>query len=196
MTFVDWVTRHARVASKKHARASLDDMMNFFHQLATLVGRRHATVAVDPDRRDAVRERLQSVLEEIALKSAPAAPSTCRRRPTRGSSTTPGSRSSAPARSPARWPTSSSELNRQVRRRPRDEAESQGGDDLPDRPALRGHRRHHGHARFVVPTFDQDVQGDGGRAARRSPSSSSGRRTSSSPMACSFSAGSPQRSSA
>src|SRR5262245_6664149 len=37
MGFEQWVVAHARVASKPHRRVVLDDVMTFFHQLATLV---------------------------------------------------------------------------------------------------------------------------------------------------------------
>src|SRR5436190_953070 len=38
MPFEDFVIAHARVASKPHRKATIDDVMTFFHQLATLVG--------------------------------------------------------------------------------------------------------------------------------------------------------------
>jgi type IV pilus assembly protein PilC len=37
MGFREWVTGHARMSSKPHGKASLDDKLSFFHQLSTLV---------------------------------------------------------------------------------------------------------------------------------------------------------------
>lgn len=37
MGFEDWVAAHARMSSKPHGKASLDDKLSFFHQLSTLV---------------------------------------------------------------------------------------------------------------------------------------------------------------
>ena len=37
MGFREWVVGHARMSSKPHGKASLDDKLSFFHQLSTLV---------------------------------------------------------------------------------------------------------------------------------------------------------------
>jgi type IV pilus assembly protein PilC len=37
MSYDSWVVAHARIASKPHRKAKLDDIMSFFHQLSTLV---------------------------------------------------------------------------------------------------------------------------------------------------------------
>lgn len=38
MAFEEFVTKHARMSSKPHSSAKLDDKLSFFHQLSTLVG--------------------------------------------------------------------------------------------------------------------------------------------------------------
>ncbi len=37
MGYEEWVVGHARLSSKPHKRAKLDDKLSFFHQLSTLV---------------------------------------------------------------------------------------------------------------------------------------------------------------
>jgi type IV pilus assembly protein PilC len=37
MAFEDWFVAHARLASKPHTKAAIDDKMTFFHQLSTLI---------------------------------------------------------------------------------------------------------------------------------------------------------------
>ena len=37
MSFEQWAVSHARMSSKPHKSARLDDKMSFFHQLSTLV---------------------------------------------------------------------------------------------------------------------------------------------------------------
>jgi type IV pilus assembly protein PilC len=69
MSFEGYVAGHARVQSKHHAKASLDDLMSFFHQLATLVGAGMPLLrSIEQAARQCESTTLRQALEEIALK--------------------------------------------------------------------------------------------------------------------------------
>lgn len=67
MGFETWVIAHARVASKPHKRTKLDDIMTFFHQLATLVAAGTPLLqAINLAAEQSDSLALRSVLEDIA----------------------------------------------------------------------------------------------------------------------------------
>jgi type IV pilus assembly protein PilC len=69
MSFESYVAGHARVASKRHKKATLDDMMSFFHQLATLVNAGTPLLrSIEQAARQSESTTLQHVLEDIAMK--------------------------------------------------------------------------------------------------------------------------------
>jgi type IV pilus assembly protein PilC len=69
MSFTDYVARHAKVSSKRHAKASLDDLMSFFHQLSTLVAAGTPLLrSIEQAARQSESTTLQRVLEDIAMK--------------------------------------------------------------------------------------------------------------------------------
>jgi type IV pilus assembly protein PilC len=71
MAFQEWVTAHARIASKPHKGAKLDDTTSFFQQLATLVS--SGTPLLQALRLAAAQSqslKLRAILEEIAAKVA------------------------------------------------------------------------------------------------------------------------------
>jgi type IV pilus assembly protein PilC len=67
MSYDRWVAGHARVSSRMHKQLTLDDMLSFFHQLATLVSSgtpllRSLQIATEQTE----SARLKAVLEQIA----------------------------------------------------------------------------------------------------------------------------------
>lgn len=69
MTFDEFVASHARFQSKKHAKATIDDLMSFFHQLATLVNAGTPLLrAIEQCARQSESLKLSQVLDEIAGK--------------------------------------------------------------------------------------------------------------------------------
>lgn len=69
MSFETFVAGHARTASKRHAKATLDDLMSFFHQLATLVSAGTPLLrSIEQAARQSESLTLQRVLQDIALK--------------------------------------------------------------------------------------------------------------------------------
>jgi type IV pilus assembly protein PilC len=66
MSYESWIAAHARVASKKHTRLKLDDLMSFFQQLATLVAAGVPLLqALQITSQQAESRKLRQVLEEI-----------------------------------------------------------------------------------------------------------------------------------
>lgn len=71
MTYEDWCIAHARIASKPHGGASLDDKLAFFHQLATLVSSGTPLLqAIVISGEQSQSLKLRSALGEIAAKLA------------------------------------------------------------------------------------------------------------------------------
>lgn len=69
MSFEEFVASHARLQSKRHSKVTIDDMMSFFHQLATLVNA--GTPLLRSIEQAAVQSEstgLNHVLDEIAMK--------------------------------------------------------------------------------------------------------------------------------
>jgi type IV pilus assembly protein PilC len=66
LSYETWIATHARVASKKHAKLKLDDVMSFFQQLATLVSAGMPLLqAIQICGQQTESRKLQRVLEEI-----------------------------------------------------------------------------------------------------------------------------------
>jgi type IV pilus assembly protein PilC len=71
MSYQSWVVAHARVASKPHRKAKLDDVMSFFHQLATLVSAGTPllqSIKLASEQTESLA--LRQVLEDIAARIA------------------------------------------------------------------------------------------------------------------------------
>ena len=117
MAFEDWFIARARVSSKPHKRITLDDKMTFFQQLSTLVSSGTPLLQA----MQICAEQSQSLkLQPRAGSRSPAAwrpavPCTPPPPTIRTSSSTTGSRSSAPAKSPDKWAPVLLELNKQIR---------------------------------------------------------------------------------
>src|ERR1700736_6565961 len=66
-----WLITHARVASKPHRRVKLDDKMNFFHQLSTLVCSGTPLMqAIRICAEESQSSKLRQVLQQIAGRVA------------------------------------------------------------------------------------------------------------------------------
>ncbi len=101
MSYEEFVIKHAKMSSKPHKGASLDDKMSFFHQLSTLVCSGTPllqAMRICSEQNQSIKMR--KVLEEITARVAPGEPRSSMRRPgpSPRSSTTTGSRSSRRAR--------------------------------------------------------------------------------------------------
>jgi type IV pilus assembly protein PilC len=71
MKYEEWVAAHARVASKPHKSMKIDDIMSFFHQLATLVSAGTPLLpAVQMTSEQTESLKLRRVLADIAQKIA------------------------------------------------------------------------------------------------------------------------------
>jgi type IV pilus assembly protein PilC len=69
MSFESYVAGHAKVQSKTHRKATLDDLMSFFHQLSTLVSAGTPLLrAIEQSARQAESEKLREVLTDIAQR--------------------------------------------------------------------------------------------------------------------------------
>ena len=105
MAFEDHFIARARVSSKPHKKVTLDDKMAFFQQLSTLVG---SGTPLLQALEIAPRRTKVSSCGKYWSKSPRAwrraVPSTPPRAAMSASSSIIGSRSSAPVKSPAKWP--------------------------------------------------------------------------------------------
>jgi type II secretory pathway component PulF len=69
LPFEEWIVAHARISTKQHNAAKIEDTLSFFHQLATLVS--SGTPLLQALRIGATQSesvKLQAVLEQIAAK--------------------------------------------------------------------------------------------------------------------------------
>ena len=99
MRFEDWVVTHARVSKKPHRSAKLDDTLTFFHQLSTLVSSGTPLLqALKIASTQCQSTRFRTVLDQITARVAAGTPFTPQRPLIPTSSSSSGSRRSAPVR--------------------------------------------------------------------------------------------------
>ena len=71
MPFEDWVVSHARVSKKPHKKATLEDILTFFHQLSTLVSSGMPLLqSLNVARGQCESTRFRAVLKQITAKVA------------------------------------------------------------------------------------------------------------------------------
>src|SRR4051794_28403736 len=75
MSFEQWAVAHARMSSKPHAAAKLEDKMSFFHQLSTLVVAgtpllQALQLCADQNQSTRMRKVLHEIVGKVAAGSA------------------------------------------------------------------------------------------------------------------------------
>ncbi len=172
LPFEEWVVSHAKISTKPHKGAKLEDTLTFFHQLSTLVSSGTPLLqALKIATAQCESIKLREILGQIVSKVS-------------SGSSFHSAAAAFPQVFEFQWVEAirTGEVTRQDGlgahraqqadpRDPRDQAQGQRRPDVPRDPDLGGGDRRDPHALDGRADLRQDVQGHGRQASRPSPSS-------------------------